>query len=280
MFSVTKQVTAVLTLKDYEEKLSLYDLSPGTISIYKRNLAAFLAYLGDQEPSAELAQLFLGQLKRNGRKRSTVRLYYVAIRLYLAWQGIDLEVRFKREKRIPEYHGPEELRGMLRAVERRRDNWSGLRDRDRLIVKLLAYTGIRRAELLALRCRDVRDGYLTVYQGKGGRDRTIPLIRDLYREVSRYVADRNLGAAERLIPLSAVRLYQIIKGYGRRAGAGDISPHKLRHMFATRLVEKGAQLRAVQELLGHADISTTAVYLDVSPWHLTSTIKLLEEEET
>ena len=168
---------------------------------------------------------------------------------------------------------------MLNAVADRRDNWSKVRGRDRLIILLLAYTGIRRAELLALRCRDVRDGYLTVYQGKGDKDRTIPLIRDLSREISQYVAEHKLGPAERLVPLSAVRLYQMIKRYGRLAGAGDISPHKLRHMFATRLVEKGAQLRAVQELLGHADISTTAVYLDVSPSHLTSTIKLLEEEE-
>jgi len=278
MVLVTKQLDAVLAVKNYEDKLSLYDVSLSTITIYKRKLAAFLDFLGDQEPSAELAQLFLGQLRRNGRKRSTIRLYYVAIKLWLAWQGITLQVKFKREKRIPRYHSRDELVGMLAAVAARIDNWSKLKDRDRLIIKLLAYTGLRRAELADLRCRDIRSGFLRVYHGKGEKGRSIPLTRDLSREIPQYVADCNLGPAQRLIPLSPGRLYQVVTGYARRAGIDDISPHKLRHYFATRLVEKGAQLPAVQELLGHEDLGTTRIYLDVVPSHLISTIELLEEE--
>lgn len=275
---VIKQLNALLVLKDYEDKLTLYDLSPSTIGLYKQRLSPFLTFLGEQEPSAQLAGLFLAQLRRQAYKRNTIRGYYCAIKLYLAWQGITLELKFKREKRLPRYHGPDELARILAAVAARSDNWSKLKDRDQLIIKVLAYTGLRRAELLALRCRDIRDGYLTVYHGKGDKDRVIPLTRKLSHQLSHYIDQRQLSPSDRLFPITPQRVYELITGYARRAGIDDISPHTLRHYFATRLVEKGATISALQQLLGHADISTTAVYLDVTPAHLRATIELLEED--
>jgi len=278
MSSAIKQIEAVLVLNDYCQKLTLYDLSLATISLYKQRLSPFLGFLGDQEPSAELARLFLGELRTRGYARATIRGYYVAIKLYLAWQGITLEVKFKREKRLPRYHGRDEITGILAAVGRRTDNWSKLKDRDRLMIKLLAHTGLRRAELVSLRCRDIRSGFLTVYRGKGEKDRTIPLTRELNDLASNYIDEHHLTPSDRVFPVTPQRVWQLVTGYARRAGIDDLSPHGLRHYFATRLVEKGAAISALQELLGHADISTTAVYLDVIPAHLKATIELLEEE--
>lgn len=278
MSSAIKQIEAVLVLNDYCQKLTLYDLSLATISLYKQRLSSFLNFLGDQDPSAELAQLFLAQLRTRGYARATIRGYYVAIKLYLAWLGITLQVKFKREKRLPRYHSRDEITRILAAVVARDDNWSKLKDRDQLIIKLLAYTGLRRAELVSLRCRDIRDGFLTVYHGKGEKDRAIPLTRELSDQLPNYIDERHLTPSGRLIPVTPQRVWQLITGYARRAGIDDLSPHGLRHYFATRLVEKRAAISAVQELLGHADISTTAIYLDVVPAHLKATIELLEDE--
>lgn len=278
MLPVTNQIQNVLVLKDYCQKLTLYDLSLATISLYKQRLASFLSFLGEQDPSAELARLFLAELRMRGYARVTIRGYYVAIKLYLAWLDITLEVKFKREKRLPRYHSRNEITRILSAVTARTDNWSKLKDRDQLIIKLLAYTGLRRAELVSLRCRDIRDGFLTVYHGKGEKDRVIPLTRELTSGMLEYIQERGLAPSDRLFTMTADRLYRLVKGYARRAGIDDLSPHGLRHYFATRLVEKGAAISALQELLGHADISTTAVYLDVIPAHLKATIELLEDE--
>jgi site-specific recombinase XerD len=278
MLPVTNQLNAVLVLKDYEDKLSLYDLSLATISLYKQRLSRFLDFLGDSNPSAELARLFLADLRVRRYARSTIRGYYCAIKLYLAWLDITLEVKFKREKRLPRYHSHKDIARLLAAVARRTDTWSKLKGRDQLIIKLLAGTGLRRAELISLRRRDIRDGYLTVYHGKGEKDRAIPLTGELSLELSNYIDLNRLTPSDRLFPVTPQRVWQVITGYARRVGIDDLSPHGLRHYFATRLVEKGAAISALQQLLGHADISTTAVYLDVIPAHLKATIELLEED--
>jgi len=83
----------------------------------------------------------------------------------------------------------------------------------------------------------------------------------------------------RLFPIHRKRLDTLVKHYALKAGINDVTPHTLRHYFATSLLECGANLRAIQELLGHADISTTAIYLDIIPKHLQNTIALLDKRE-
>jgi integrase/recombinase XerD len=149
---------------------------------------------------------------------------------------------------------------------------------DILIIKTLAYTGLRRSELLALKCRDIKQGFLFVYRGKGERDRVIPVIKSLSIELSGYISKNHLAPADRLFPIGPNRIARIVREAAARAGLTNITPHQLRHFFATRLVERGAEVRKVQELLGHEDISSTAIYLDVVPGHLKQTIELLEDE--
>jgi integrase/recombinase XerD len=153
--------------------------------------------------------------------------------------------------------------------------------RDRAMLELLYATGMRVSELVGIRPGDLHlaERYLTCV-GKGSKERLIPIgdqatewTQRYYREARPGLARRSRTArltAARLFvntrggPLSRVGFWKILRGHGRRAGIGpSISPHVLRHSFATHLLERGADLRSIQMMLGHADLSTTQIYTHV-----------------
>lgn len=148
--------------------------------------------------------------------------------------------------------------------------------RDRALIELLYATGLRVSELVGLRVADLNleAGYLTC-TGKGDKQRLVPVGDQATAWVQRYLADaRRLLLAGRPSPrlflnarggsLSRVGFWKILKGYGIAAGLPrGLSPHVLRHSFATHLLDRGADLRAIQMMLGHADLSTTQIYTHV-----------------
>ena len=173
---------------------------------------------------------------------------------------------------LPRYLAAEEVDLLIE----RPDTSTPLGQRDRTMLEVLYATGLRVSELVALRAADVNlaGGYLTC-TGKGGKQRLVPLgdraadaIRR-YQQASRPALAR-AGSPPRLFlngrggPLSRVGFWKILKGHARQAGLrADVSPHVLRHSFATHLLERGADLRAIQMMLGHADLSTTQIYTHV-----------------
>jgi integrase/recombinase XerD len=149
--------------------------------------------------------------------------------------------------------------------------------RDRALIELLYATGLRVSELVNLRAQDLRldQGYLTTL-GKGRKQRIVPLGESAAKWVRQYLRTGRpalLGkrAAQKLFVnarggtgLTRVGFWKILKGYARKAGlASRVSPHVLRHSFATHLLERGADLRAIQLMLGHADLSTTQIYTHI-----------------
>ncbi len=149
--------------------------------------------------------------------------------------------------------------------------------RDRALIEVLYATGLRVSELVGLRLTDVRaaEGYVQC-QGKGSKERIVPLGDAAADWVRRYVADARPALVRgRQSPwlfvnarggarLSRSGFWKILKDYGQRAGLrAHLSPHVLRHSFATHLLERGADLRAIQAMLGHADLSTTQIYTHV-----------------
>jgi integrase/recombinase XerD len=149
--------------------------------------------------------------------------------------------------------------------------------RDRALVEVLYATGLRVSELVNLRMTDVHldRGYLQC-TGKGSKQRLVPLGDEAVSWVRRYLSDaRTSLTGRRDAPwlfvngrrggrLTRSGFWKLLKGHGRRAGLrATISPHVLRHSFATHLLERGADLRAIQAMLGHADLSTTQIYTHV-----------------
>lgn len=273
------EVSKIVLLASYErEFLQDLALSPVSISKYKQQIRVFYDWLESRGPSAELARQFLVDLKTSGYSNASIRSYYAAIKPFLKWLNIEFKLKLKKERRLPQYHTKGELNQLIQAIANRTDSWAKNSERDILIIKILAYTGIRRSELLSLKCLDISEGFLFVHQGKGGKDRVIPLVKSLREEIANYIQESRLSPADRLFSLGPNRLARMVREAAARAGLDNITPHQLRHYFATSLVERGAEVRKVQELLGHEDISTTAIYLDVIPRHLQETVELLEDE--
>ena len=149
--------------------------------------------------------------------------------------------------------------------------------RDKALIELLYATGLRVSELIGLRAGDLNleEGYLTCV-GKGDKQRMVPLGQTAAEWVRRYMRDGRAALVKRRTspwlfvnardggPLSRVGFWKVLKGYGTSAGlTRDLSPHVLRHSFATHLLERGADLRMIQVMLGHADLSTTQIYTHV-----------------
>ena len=175
----------------------------------------------------------------------------------------------KKWVRLPKYLSIEEVGRLLAAPEAS----TAIGQRDRAVLELMYATGLRISEVVQLRSADVylEEGFLRV-QGKGGKERIVPfgdIARDClkdYLRSSRPALTRK-GDVEQVFVnyggemLSRQGLWKMIKGYGAKIGmSARLTPHVLRHSFATHLVERGADLRSVQLLLGHASITTTEIY--------------------
>ena len=148
--------------------------------------------------------------------------------------------------------------------------------RDILLLDLLLKTGLRRSEAANLRVRDINfaQGRLRV-RGKGSKDRTVPLVASLAERLGAFCD--GMAADQTVFGFADGRsLGESIRRWSKRAGVPDIHTHSFRHAFATALLDKGANIRAVQALLGHENLNTTAIYLAVTVRHLEQAVGLLE----
>jgi integrase/recombinase XerD len=177
-------------------------------------------------------------------------------------------------ERVPKVLTPETVDRLLAAPRPRDKLWR----RDRALLELLYATGCRASEVSYLRVADVRldDGYCRC-RGKGDKERLVPLGQRAIAAVRQYLEHERSALVERCPPaggwllltarslrLRRERIWELVKRYAARAHApSNISPHTLRHSFATHLLAGGADLRQVQEMLGHASIATTQIYTHV-----------------
>ncbi|WAH39056.1 site-specific tyrosine recombinase XerD [Alicyclobacillus dauci] len=267
-------------------------LSKNTLESYERDLHTFQAFLKKRghvvprDVEQHHIGAFLGHLHDLGRANSTISRNLASIRSFFHFlvreevilRDPTLHVETpKIEKRLPRVLTPEEVERLLRAPDK--SSSSGLRDY--AMLELLYATGIRVSELVSLNCGDVHlsGGFLRC-MGKGGKERIIPIgeyalqAMHSYLELARpvFVSSKASDAIflnHHGTQMSRQGFWKIMKKYAREAGiVKDITPHTLRHSFATHLLERGADLRAVQEMLGHADISTTQIYTHVTKGRL------------
>jgi integrase/recombinase XerD len=279
---VDAQVDAFLNHLSAERRLS-----PHTVEAYGHDLqllGAFAAGHGRQLAALDRAavEAFVRQLMAEGRAPRSVARVVASIRTFyrylvvnggLAASPAD-DVRPPRSIRtLPSFLTTAEVDALLAAPDVTTPR--GLRDR--AMIELLYATGLRVSELVALRPADVNleDGFLTTV-GKGRKERIVPIGDEATSWVRRYLREaRPVLVGRRSSPrlfvnarggtgLTRIGFWKVLGGYGTGLGlARRLSPHVLRHSFATHLLERGADLRAIQMMLGHADLSTTQIYTHV-----------------
>jgi integrase/recombinase XerD len=270
------------------------ELTPATVEAYGRDLAGFAQFVSgrtitraDGVAAIDVLDFLVHLNERKLAARSQARRL-VALRQLFRFlkaerlitvdptEDIDLP-RFGRK--LPDYLTIDEVDNLLGAPDRRTAR--GLRDA--AMIELLYATGLRVSELVKLRLRDLNfdAGYLMA-TGKGRKERLVPVGEAALLAVRAYVEGARAGfAGARAIDtlflthhgraMTRQGFWKLLGRYARAAGIRKrISPHKLRHSFATHLVERGADLRSVQAMLGHADIGTTEIYTHVSRGHLRS----------
>ncbi len=258
-------------------------LSLNSIHAYRSDLLRFFA--GAKKPAAAIrredVREFLGRERALGRASATSARRLVALRTFYRFllmerlcevdptENVDPP---RTLRRLPDYLNEQEVERLLAAPDPATPR--GLRDR--AIFELLYATGIRVSELtsLTLERLNLKAGFVLV-MGKGSKERVVPLGEVAGDWMERYCAEARpglLGAREsralfvtsRGAGLSRKTVWCLVERYARAAGiAKHLSPHTLRHSFATHLLEHGADLRSVQLMLGHADISTTQIYTHV-----------------
>jgi len=259
-------------------------LSENSIRSYRTDLREFAAAMTTTPPervSASDVVKFFGHLVSRGRKPATLARKLSALKHffeYLREQGRIQEnpARGYRAPRLARYH-PEHL--SVKEVEQiieATDHDPDFALRDRAIVELAYGCGLRISELLKVKSSDIEfgAGFVRVV-GKGDKQRLVPLGQYAKEAVEKYLdytgPQRALAKSDSTLflgrcghPLSRVGLWKIIKRLVKRAGIlKAVTPHTFRHSFATHLLAGGADLRTVQEMLGHADISTTEIYTQV-----------------
>jgi integrase/recombinase XerD len=262
-------------------------LALNTLLAYQRDLDRLVAFSEEVECAVEALErreleAFVRQLMSSGLSPRSVARVVACVRgfyRFLALEGSlpaspadDLHAP-RAWPALPRFLSLDDVDRLL--AQPSVDGRTGVRDR--ALLELLYATGMRVSELVALKVGDVRldQGYL-ICLGKGSKERIVPIGRVATEWVRRYVGAARLSLlkgreSEHLFinarggrSLSRVGFWKIIKKYGLQAGLSrDLSPHVLRHSFATHLLARGADLRVIQTLLGHADLSTTQIYTHI-----------------
>lgn len=267
-------------------------LSPRTLDAYSRDVGRLLTFLRTQgvarpgETTAAHLREFVYHLKDEGLQATSIRRNISAIRTYFAFLlaeghiATDPSDRLEAPRvwrRLPGALSRDEVERLLEAP----DPTDRLFWRDKALLEFAYASGVRVSELIALRIRDlsIEEGFASVF-GKGAKERLVPVGRSAVRALDVYLREIRprlengegrgvvfLNAHGR--PLSRMGVWKILRKHVERAGIRKrVTPHTLRHSFATHLLLGGADLRAVQAMLGHADIATTEVYTHVTGEHL------------
>lgn len=263
--------------------------SPHTLKAYERDLVQFRAFL-DELGSSVIEDLapadldgYVVLLQEQDYKSSTVARKVAAVRAFLKFlyaegvvgaELVDWLHQPKAERRLPKTLSQDQVARLLEATAVEE---TPLALRDQALLELLYASGMRATEIVGLMVNDLDQtaGAVRCY-GKGSKERVIPLYETAIEKLQRYITEarpflmreksertlflNNLGR-----PLTRQGLWFLVQHYAEAAGLPDwVTPHTLRHTFATHLLEGGAELREIQQMLGHSSITTTQIYTEIS----------------
>jgi len=287
-------------------------LLPATIEAYARDLEHLMIELNEQDisaPTATTPEALIGHVRtmssERGYNASTISRHLATIKVFFRWMlatgqiddnPADYLDQPTKWKRLPGVLTPSQVRKLLEAPQAPEKPTKGMPPlwmRDRAILELMYASGLRASEVGQIGLIDIMEkiGVVRVL-GKGDKQRLVPMGKPAQRALERYLKECRpmLITAERAAerrdkgklflsrtgkPIERVRVWQIVKHWAKRAGLPKTYPHMLRHSFATHLLAGGADLRIVQELLGHSDITTTQIYTHVDRSSLHKTVRTL-----
>jgi integrase/recombinase XerD len=261
-------------------------VSPNTVESYARDLAALASFAEKKDIAVEALarrdlEAFVRTQMASGLSPRSVARAVACVRGFFRFVSLeqkrdvspadDLQAP-RAWAALPKFLDLEDVDKLLSVPDTSTPR--GLRDK--AMIEVLYATGLRVSELIGVRPNDLHldEGYLTCV-GKGDKERIVPLGQEAADWIRRYVRDGRAQLAKRGSPwlfvnardggaLSRVGFWKVLKEYGVKAGVTrELSPHVLRHSFATHLLERGADLRSIQMMLGHSDLSTTQIYTHV-----------------
>lgn len=260
-------------------------LAKNTIEAYRRDILALMKTLQRQgvHSFSSVSQChliaFLSELKKAKYAAASICRALIAIKVlyrFLKREGVipvNITLYLETPKRwqlIPQVLSCDEVERLVNKP----DNQTHAGARDKAILELLYASGLRVSELCSLKIYDIDDTFVRV-MGKGGKERLVPLGKNALAAVDHYLLyyrgihdsdkQQTLFLSKLGRPLNRIAIWKMIKHYGKLCGISkNISPHTLRHSFATHLLDNGADLRIIQEMLGHANISSTDRYTHIS----------------
>lgn len=252
-------------LKRFSEEIALQGYSPKTEKTYINIIKDFLN-------SGKTPRDFL--LERSSKSRSTLRLSYFALKFFhekiLQQPFHDQLPLAKKQHSLPVVLNRSEVQEMIKV---------GKNYKHQLIVKMLYYSGMRLSELRNLRWNDIdyERKLIHIHMGKESKDRVVFLHEQLEEELRKGSTHSDfIFTSERGGKYTERSIQEIIKQAARKAGIKKkVSPHTLRHSFATHLLESGADIRYIQQLLGHKDLKTTQIYTHIANKEIKNLAKLL-----
>lgn len=251
------------TVSNVQSELRLRGLSPMTVRNYSFFITKFLTHANKpaEQLAAEDAKHYLSSLFES-KSKNTIMLAAAALKfLYTEVLKKDFSaVKMpKKDKQLPTVLSPDEIKALINAADT---------EKSRLMISLLYSSGLRVSEVVNLRVQDINFEESTgwVRRGKGAKDRLFVLSATLARSLKGYLAERqNAYVFSKEKPLTTRNIQKIIKLTTTRAGIQKkVTPHTLRHSFATHLLEQGTDIRVIQVMLGHSSLNTTQVYAHVS----------------
>lgn len=262
-------------------------LAWNTVQAYGRDLAKLANYLQSRgisswrEVDATQIRSFIGSLRTSGLSSRTVARHGVTVRQLLAFLQAERHIKTallpsfslpRPPRKLPQILSAEDIRKLLAQPNAAKP----LGVRDRAMLEILYASGLRVSELVTLQTAQVNfQGDYLIVKGKGGKTRAVPFGRWARERLTDYLASARRALLKRRSsaylfvnrsgkPLTRQGFWKLIRTYALTAGIEKrVTPHTLRHSFATHLLEGGADLRSVQAMLGHADISTTQIYTHV-----------------
>jgi len=269
-------------LKQYLDHLEFEKgLSKNTVSAYSSDIAAFLGFVKDNaEISEDTVVDWIFHLKNSGYSALSIARMLTGVKTYykflvshnaLGKSPFEKMETFKTRKKIPEALTGKDIDALLLAP----DISTREGKRDRAILELLYSSGVRVSELVNMELTDINpdEGFIRCF-GKGGKERIVPSGEHAAHCLKEYLKERESFIKKSFTPVLFISrlgkkftregIWKMVKQYAKKAGISrDVYPHIFRHTFATHLLSGGADLRSVQEMLGHADIATTQIYTHV-----------------